>query len=74
MKKENVYKILYAGAAVLALAFVVFFAIDAFAYDPIANSAPLSAYALIRALEFLLPSAIVFAAAIILKKKWSDKK
>jgi hypothetical protein len=35
------------------------------------GSAPLYAYALIRAVEFIVPSIIVFVVAIICKKKYS---
>ena len=74
VKKSTVYKILYAVAAALAVAFAVFFIVDACAYNPMENSAPLSAYALVRALQFLLPSAVAFTVAVILKKKWRDER
>ena len=69
MKKENIYKILYAVSALLILCFAVFFGVDIYHYNTrFMGSAPLYAYALIRAVEFIVPSIIVFVVAIICKK------
>ena len=72
MKKENIYKILYAVSALLILCFAVFFGVDIHHYNTrFMGSAPLYAYALIRAVEFIVPSIIVFVVAIICKNKFS---
>ena len=74
MKKENIYKILYAVSALLILCFTVFFGVDIYHYNTrFMGSAPLSAYALIRVVEFIVPSIIIFVAALICKKKFTKK-
>ena len=79
MKKENIYKILYAVSALLILCFAVFFGVDIYHYNTrFMGSAPLYAYALIRAVEFIVPSIIVFVVALIVKlivkKKLTNKE
>lgn len=74
MKKSNVHKFLFAISVFLILGFVLRFGIDMIKYDSINNSAPLYVYALVRAAEFVLPSIIVFIAAIICKKNLQIKK
>lgn len=73
MKKENIYKFLYAISALLLLGFAIRFGVDVFKYDSYNGSAPLYAYALIAAVEFVLPSVIVFVAAVICKKKFAKR-
>ena len=76
MKKENIYKFLYIVAALLVVGFAVAFGVDAYRYNTVGylGSAPLSAYALVDAVEYLLPSLAFFIAAIICKKKFSKKE
>ena len=74
MKKENIYKFLYAVSALLIVGFAIRFGVDIFKYDSYNSSAPLYAYALVRAAEFIVPSIIVFVAAIICKKKFANKE
>ena len=75
MKRENIYKFLYIVSALLAVGFAIAFGVDAYKYNTggYVGSAPLYAYALVRAVEFILPSVIVFVAAIICKKKFAKK-
>lgn len=73
MKKEIWCKVLYAISILLAVGFVIRLGVDYFMYDKVANSAPFYAYVIVRALEFILPSAIVFIVARLLKKKTSQK-
>lgn len=74
MKKENIYKFLYAVSAFLVLGFAIRFGVDIFKYDTYNGSAPLYAYALVRLVEFIVPSIIVFVVAIIVKKKFANKE
>ena len=75
MKKENIYKILYAVSALLILCFAVFFGVDIYHYNTrVMGSAPLYLYALVRAIEFIVPSIIVFIVALIVKKKLTNKE
>ncbi len=73
MKKEIIYKFLYAVSAFLVLGFVIRFGVDAYKYDIYMGSAPLYAYALVRFAEFIVPSVIVWIVAIFLKKKCKKK-
>lgn len=70
MKKENIYKILYAISAILLSTFVIILGIDYFNYDKINNSAPFSAFVLVRILEFVVPSIIIAIIAKVVKKKF----
>ena len=74
MKKENIYKFLYIVAALLVVGFAI--AVDAYKYNTggYLGSAPLYAYALVDAVEYLLPSLAFFIAAIICKKKFVKKE
>lgn len=76
MKKVNVCKLLYILSALLVLGFAVAFGIDAYRYNKggYLGSSPLDLYLLIRAIEFLIPAATVFTAAIICKSKLTGKK
>ncbi len=67
--KNNVCKILHCISALFVLLFVVFLGVDFYYYNPITTSAPYYAYIIVRALEFLLPSLIIFIISEILKRK-----
>jgi len=69
LKRKNLYKFLYMVSVLLVLGFIVRFGVDIYKYDYYTNSAPLYVYALLRAVVFILPSAIIFIVAIILKNK-----
>ncbi len=75
MKKENVYKILYAISAILVIVFIVASGVDVYKYNTggYIGSAPLWLYILLRAIQFVLPSIIVFVIAIICKKHFRKK-
>ncbi|MBR7186704.1 MAG: hypothetical protein IKD43_04395 [Clostridia bacterium] len=73
MKKQNLYKFMFAVSALLVLAFVIRFGVDIYKYDVYMGSAPLYAYALLRAVEFVVPSIIIFIIGMILKKKYGGK-
>ena len=73
--REVVYKILYAIAAILIFAFVVASGVDVYKYNTggYIGSAPLWLYILLRAIQFVLPSIIVFLIAFIFKKYFRKK-
>ena len=75
MKKENIYKFLYIVAALLVVGFAIAFGVDAYKYNTSGylGSAPLYAYALVNAVEYLLPSLGFFIAGLICKKKFAKK-
>ena len=69
MKKPIVYKTLFVVSALLVLGFAISFGLDAYNYNISMGSAPLYAYAIVRAVEFILPGMIVFIIALIITKK-----
>lgn len=71
MKKENYYKFMWVMSALLVLGFAIRLGVDYYKYDPITTSAPFYAYIIIRALEFILPSIIVFIVGIFCKRKFT---
>ena len=73
MRKKNIHKFLYIISVLLVVGFAIAFGVDAYKYNTggYLGSAPLYAYALVDAVEYLLPSLAFFIAAIICKKKFS---
>lgn len=69
MKKENVCKFLYIVSTFLIIVFTIKLGLDYFNYDTINNSAPFYIFILIRVLEFIVPSIIIFIIARMLNKK-----
>lgn len=67
MKKKS--NILAYIAIALMITFGVMVLIDSMNYDEMLNSAPFSALALVRFLEFMVPSIILVMIARNLKKK-----
>ena len=63
-------------AALLIVGFAIAFGVDAYKYNTggYLGSAPLYAYALVDAVEYLLPSLAFFIAAIFCKKKFAKKE
>lgn len=53
-----------------ALAFIVFTAYDIHIYSTTVNSAPLYAFILVRAVEFIIPAVILYIVSRVLKKKF----
>ena len=72
MKKENIYKFLYAISIVLIICFVITSGVDFFRYDDILGSAPFYAYVIVRAIEFVVPSIVVFIVGLFCKKKYKE--
>lgn len=68
MKKEWIYKFLYAVSLLLAAGFCVLVIVDAVRYNDMLTSFPFRAFVLAHAVECLLPALVVFAAARILRK------
>ena len=71
MKKENIYKFLYAVSIFLVIGFAIRLGVDYFKHDNISNSAPFYAFIIERLVEFIIPSIIVFIVAKVVKKKYS---
>ncbi len=69
MKKENIYKFLYAVSIFLIIGFAIRLGVDYFKYNSYNNSAPFYVFIIQRVVEFIIPSIIVFIAAKIAKKK-----
>ncbi len=70
MKKENIYKFLYAVAIFLVIIFFIRLGIDYFHYDTNQDSAPFYTYILVDGLEWIVPSIVVFVVGIFCKKKF----
>ena len=75
MRKENIHKFLYIISVLLVVGFAIAFGVDAYKYNTggYLGSAPLYAYALVDAVEYLLTSLAFFVAGLICKKKFSSK-
>ena len=75
MKKENWHKFLFVISALLVVGFTIAFGVDDYKYSTggYLGSAPLYVYALVDAVEYLLPSLAFFVAGLICKKKFSSK-
>ena len=75
MRKENIHKFLYIISVLLVVGFAIAFGVDAYKYNTggYLGSAPLYAYALVDAVEYLLLSLAFFVAGLICKKKFSSK-
>lgn len=71
MKKENVYKFLYAMSVCMIVGFAIRFGVDCFKYDTVNNSAPFYLLVAERVIEFILPSIILFVVGRVMKKKYS---
>ena len=73
MKKKNIHKFLFIISALLILGFAIHTIVDAYRYDSMLTSFPFYAFVIVHAVEYLLPSLIVFIAALIVKKKFANK-
>lgn len=71
MKKENIYKFLYAVSIFLIIGFIIRSGVDYFKYDNLNNSAPFYTFIIVRMIEFIMPSIIVFIIGKVMKKKYS---
>lgn len=72
MKKENIVKFLYFISIILIIGFGIRVGADYLKYNTINHSAPFYAFVIVRMIEFILPSVIVFIIARMIKNK-SDK-
>ena len=73
MKKENIYKFLYAISILFMIGFIIMLSVDYFKYDNLNNSAPFYTFIIIRTVEFIIPSIIVFIIGKVMKKKCSKE-
>lgn len=71
MKKENIYKFLYAVCILLIVGFIIRLSTDYFKYDDINTSTPFYTFIIERVVEFIIPSIMVFIVGKIMKKKYS---
>lgn len=71
MKKENIYKFLYAVSVFCMIAFAIRLGADYFKYDGINHSAPFYVLVMERVVEFIVPSMVLFFAGKITKKKYA---
>lgn len=71
MRKENIYKLLYAFSILLIIAFVIILGADYFKYDNLNNSAPFYVFIITRIVEFVIPSIVIFIIGTTMKKKYS---
>lgn len=71
MKKETICKFLNLISLILLVAFIVFLFIDYSFYINSGTSAPFSVFILVRSLEFILPSIVIFIISKIIKKKYN---
>lgn len=68
MKQFIVYKLLYILSLISIIGFFVLLAVDWHRYNDTLNSAPFYAFAIIRGIEFLIPSLTLFITAKIIKR------
>ena len=73
MKKENIYKFLYAVSIFLSIVFTIRLGVDYFKYDNLNNSAPFYTFIITRMIEFIIPSIIVFIIGKVIKKKYAKQ-
>ena len=69
MKRDLICKLLYIISIILVIAFTILLAIDYSKYDSIINSAPFSAYVIVRLIEFVIPAFVCFLIARIRRKR-----
>lgn len=70
MKKENIYKFLYTVSIFLIIGFTIRLSVDYFKYDNLNNSALFYTFIIVRIIEFIIPSIIVFIVGKVMKKKY----
>lgn len=70
MKKEMGYKFLYGISILLIFTFAIILGVDYFKYDTHSNSAPFYVFIIVRVIEFIIPSTIVFVIGKIMKGKY----
>ena len=70
MKKENYHKFLYIVSILLLVGFSIRLIADYCTYNQY-SSAPFYLYIVVRTIEFIIPSIIIFIVAQVLKKKYN---
>lgn len=70
MKKENIFKYLYVISTLLIIGCFILIGIDWYNYG-VEDSAPFSAFIIVRIIEFIIPSIIIAIIARIMKKKYN---
>ena len=71
MKKENIYKFLYAVGILLIIAFAIRLGVDYSKYDTVNNSTPFYVFIIKRVVEYLLPAIAMFIAGKVTKNKYA---
>lgn len=74
MKKANIHKFLYIVSVLLVLGFAIHTIVDACRYNSMMTSFPFYTFVIVHAIEYLIPSIIVCIVAVIVKKKYANKK
>ncbi len=74
MKKQNIYKFLYAISALLVLGFTIHTIVDACRYNSMLTSFPFHVFVLGHTVVYLVPSLTVFVVALIVKKKFTNEE
>jgi len=69
MKENKLYKFLFFVAVGMIAGFSIQIAMDMASYSEVTTSAPFYTVVLTRAVQYLVPSAIAFLAAMLMKKK-----
>lgn len=69
IKKENLYKVLYIISIILIVVFLIVLLFDYINYNPYETSFPLYSIAIVRIVEFVIPSIIIGILGSIIKKK-----
>lgn len=64
---KNICKFLYIFVLFLIITFIIIITVDYFKYDNVNNSAPFYLYIIIRTIEFIIPSIILFTTSKIIK-------
>lgn len=71
--KNKIHMIFYALAIISAALFVIFIVTDGLRYDSALNSAPFSAFVLVRCAEFIIPAAVFTIVGFILNRRSKNK-
>ena len=71
MKKQNIYKIFYIVSVLLVIAFCIQLPVEYYLYDGTYTSAPFYVTIIVRLIEFILPSTVLFIIGKVLKKKYN---
>ena len=69
MKDNKLYKFLFFVSVGMIAGFSIQIAMDMASYNETVTSAPFTVTLMARAVQYLVPSAIAFIAAMIIKKK-----